>query len=43
MANTMSTAFAGEGKTDAEDAYVIAETARLGRDLPAPTRAPWCC
>lgn len=32
--SAMSTAFAGEGKTDAKDAYVIAETARLRRDLP---------
>jgi transposase len=31
----MSTAYAGEGKTDAKDAYVIAETARLRRDLAA--------
>ena len=30
---TMSTAYTGEGKTDAKDAYVIAETARLRRDL----------
>ena len=29
----MSDAFTGEGKTDAKDAYVIAETARLRRDL----------
>ena len=29
----MSSAYAGEGKTDAKDAYVIAETARLRRDL----------
>ena len=29
----MSAAYAGEGKTDAKDAYVIAETARLRRDL----------
>jgi transposase len=29
----MSGAYAGEGKTDAKDAYVIAETARLRRDL----------
>ena len=29
----MSAAYAGEGKTDARDAYVIAETARLRRDL----------
>jgi transposase len=30
----MSAAYAGEGKTDAKDAYVIAETARLRGDLP---------
>jgi transposase len=29
----MSAAYAGEGKTDAKDAYVIAETARMRRDL----------
>jgi transposase len=29
----MSSAYVGEGKTDAKDAYVIAETARLRRDL----------
>jgi transposase len=29
----MSTAYTGEGKTDAKDAYVIAETARIRRDL----------
>lgn len=29
----MSTAYAGEGKTDAKDAYVIAETARIRADL----------
>jgi len=29
----MSDAYTGEGKTDAKDAYVIAETARLRRDL----------
>jgi transposase len=29
----MSAAYAGEGKTDAKDSYVIAETARLRRDL----------
>lgn len=33
MVNRMSGAFAGEGKTDARDAKVIAETARLRRDL----------
>ncbi len=35
VVNTMSTAYVGEGKTDAKDAYVIADTARLRRDLPA--------
>jgi len=29
----MSTAYTGEGKTDAKDAYVIAETARIRTDL----------
>jgi transposase len=29
----MSAAYSGEGKTDAKDAYVIAETARIRRDL----------
>ncbi len=33
VVSAMSTAYAGEGKTDAKDAYVIAETARLRRDL----------
>ncbi|WP_433678804.1 IS110 family transposase [Nocardia sp. CA-119907] len=33
IVNRMSGAFAGEGKTDARDAQVIAETARLRRDL----------
>lgn len=33
MVAAMSAAYAGEGKTDAKDAYVIAETARLRRDL----------
>jgi hypothetical protein len=33
MVSAMSGAYAGEGKTDAKDAYVIAETARLHRDL----------
>ncbi len=33
VVNRMSGAFAGEGKTDARDARVIAETARLRRDL----------
>jgi hypothetical protein len=31
----MSTAYTGEGKTDAKDGYVIAGTVRLRRDLPA--------
>jgi transposase len=31
--SAMSAAHAGEGKTDAKDSYVIAETARLRRDL----------
>ena len=31
----MSTAYTGEGKTDAKDAYVIAETARIRTDLSA--------
>jgi transposase len=35
MVAAMSSAYAGEGKTDAKDAYVIAETARLRRDLAA--------
>ena len=30
---TMSSAYTGEGRTDAKDAYVIAEVARLRRDL----------
>jgi len=34
VVNTMSAAYTGEGKTDAKDAYVIAETVRLRRDLP---------
>lgn len=33
MVAAMSAAYSGEGKTDAKDAYVIAETARLRRDL----------
>lgn len=33
MVNRMSGAFTGEGKTDARDAKVIAETSRLRRDL----------
>jgi transposase len=37
MVNRMAGAFAGEGKTDAKDAKVIAETARLRRDLPQIT------
>ncbi len=33
VVSVMSSAFTGEGKTDAKDAHVIAETARLRRDL----------
>jgi hypothetical protein len=33
MVAAMSGAYVGEGKTDAKDAYVIAETGRLRRDL----------
>jgi transposase len=33
MVAAMSGAYVGEGKTDAKDAYVIAETVRLRRDL----------
>jgi hypothetical protein len=33
VVNRMSDAFIGEGKTDAKDAHVIAQTARLRRDL----------
>ncbi|MFG1888071.1 IS110 family transposase [Micromonospora sp. NPDC049051] len=36
----MSGAFRGEGKTDAKDAWVIAETARLRRDLTALSIKP---
>src|SRR6478752_182349 len=35
LVSAMSAAYTGEGKTDAKDAYVIAETARLRRDLTA--------
>lgn len=35
VAAAMSTAYAGEGKTDAKDAFVIAETARIRTDLAA--------
>ena len=38
MVAAMSSAYAGEGKTDAKDAYVIAETARLRRDLAVVDR-----
>ena len=34
VVSVMSAAFTGEGKTDAKDAHVIAETVRLRRDLP---------
>lgn len=33
VVSAMSAAYTGEGKTDAKDAHVIAETARLRRDL----------
>ncbi len=33
VVSAMSTGYAGEGKTDAKDAYVIAETARIRTDL----------
>nr|AIU93843.1 hypothetical protein LRS1606.409 [Rhodococcus sp. NS1] len=33
VVNTMTQGFRGEAKTDAKDAKVIAETARLRRDL----------
>jgi len=33
VVSVMSSAFTGEGKTDAKDAHVIAETVRLRRDL----------
>jgi hypothetical protein len=36
MIAAMSAAFAGEGKTDAKDAYVIAQTARMRRDVKPP-------
>jgi transposase len=35
----MSAAYVGEGKTDAKDAYVIAETARIRRDLAVVDRS----
>ena len=35
VAAAMSPAFPGEGKTDAKDSHVIAQTARLRADLPA--------
>jgi Transposase len=34
IVSAMSRAYPGEGKTDAKDAYVIAETARIRGDLP---------
>ncbi|MFJ9832862.1 transposase [Streptomyces sp. NPDC101169] len=45
----MAGAYRGEAKTDARDAYVIAETARLRRDFAPPSRCPrtrlltWLC
>jgi transposase len=38
MVAAMSSGYAGEGKTDAKDAYVIADTARLRRDLAVVDR-----
>lgn len=38
MVAAMSAAYAGEGKTDAKDSYVIAETARIRRDLTVVDR-----
>jgi len=35
----MSAAYTSEGKTDAKDAHVIAETLRLRRDLPIVDQA----
>lgn len=37
LVNRMAGAYAGEGKTDAKDAFTIAETARLRRDLQTIT------
>ena len=34
LVSAMGPAFSGEGKTDAKDAYIIAQTARLRPDLP---------
>ena len=39
VVNTMSTAYVGEGKTDAKDAYVIAQTARVRPGLPVVAAA----
>ena len=39
VVNTMSAGYTGEGKTDAKDAHVIAETLRLRRDLPIVDQA----
>ena len=36
----MSGAFRGEGKTDAKDTWIIAETARMRRDRSALTLKP---
>jgi transposase len=38
LVSVMSHGYAGEGKTDAKDAYVIAETVRYRRDLPLVER-----
>jgi transposase len=39
LVNRMAGAYAGEGKTDAKDAFTIAETARLRNDLQVVTDA----
>ena len=40
MVNTMTGAFRGEGKTDAKDARVIAETARHAKRSERRSRCP---
>jgi transposase len=39
VVSAMSAGYPGEGKTDAKDAYVIAETARIRRDLAVVDKA----
>ncbi len=48
MVAAMSSAYAGEGKTDAKDAYVIAETGAFAATWPWSTKTPtwsatWRC